>query len=62
MALTPKEHSSMKRLLLTFIVGTFGASVAAESYVCVTDQATGFKYEETTDHWETVKFATFAYW
>jgi hypothetical protein len=34
----------MKRLLLTFIVGTFGASVAAESYVCVTDQATGFKY------------------
>jgi hypothetical protein len=48
---------------LTFIVGCsallFGVtSASADSYVCVADRSTGFRFDPTTKTWQTASFTT----
>ena len=47
----------MRALLgLVFIVFSVGAGAQADSYLCIADQATGFKFNKTTKTWAPATF------
>lgn len=50
----------MKKLLyFVFVfVGFYSSPLYAESYVCIADKSTGFKYNQKTQQWEYARFRT----
>lgn len=46
----------MRALVLSFALGFSGAAVAADSYLCISDQSTGFAFNKDTGQWKPANF------
>jgi hypothetical protein len=48
----------MRVVILSFALLFSGAAAAADSYLCISDQATGFAFNKETDQWYRANFQT----